>query len=220
MDIRGYISSPGLCAALFDFDGTLCDTERFNNELSYRNLRSLGVEITFDECLTRLVGKTDADVIPAILAEAGSMATLDDYERLQDGCMPTYRDADFAPAPGVVELLGELRARGVKTAVVSSTSARCVLMGLDRTGLLPLFDVVVCGDMVSRHKPDPEPYELGLSLLGVSADEAIVFEDSRAGTVAGRAAGCRVVGVKVFDLGQDLSAADFLLESYESLLGE
>lgn len=219
MDVKELIDNEALEAALFDFDGTLCDTERLNTELAYRNLRSLGVDLPFDEAAALLVGASDDDVVPGMLERAGSSATFEDYVRLQDWCMPTYRDAEFASAEGAVELLRRLRARGVKTAVVSSTPARCVLMGLDRTGLLPFFDAVVCGDMVSRHKPDPEPYELGLRLLGVSAVDAVVFEDSAAGVAAGKAAGCRVVGVKVFDMGQDLDEADALLASYLQLVG-
>ncbi len=219
MDVKELIDNEALEAALFDFDGTLCDTERLNTELAYRNLRSLGVDLPFDEAAALLVGASDDDVVPGMLERAGSSATFEDYTRLQDWCMPTYRDAEFAPAEGAVELLRRLRARGVKAAVVSSTPARCVLMGLDRTGLLPFFDAVVCGDMVSRHKPDPEPYELGLRLLGASAADAVVFEDSAAGVAAGKAAGCRVVGVKVFDMGQDLSDADAFLPSYLQLVG-
>ncbi len=219
MDAKELIDNEALEAALFDFDGTLCDTERLNTELAYRNLRSLGVHLPFGETAALLVGASDDDVVPGMLERAGSAATFEDYARLQDWCMPTYRDAEFTPAEGAVELLRRLRARGVKTAVVSSTPARCVLMGLDRTGLLPFFDAVVCGDMVSRHKPDPEPYELGLRLLGASAANAIVFEDSAADVAAGKAAGCRTVGVKVFDIGQDLSEADALLASYLQLVG-
>ena len=212
------IHDDALEAALFDFDGTLCDTERLNTELAYRNLRSLGVELPFEEAAALLLGASDDDVVPGMLERAGSSATFEDYARLQDWCMPTYRDAEFAPAEGAVELLRRLRGRGVKTAVVSSTPARCVLMGLDRTGLLPLFDAVVCGDMVSCHKPDPEPYELGLALLGARARNSVVFEDSVAGVSAGNAAGCRTVGVKVFDMGQDLREADAQLGSYLQLV--
>lgn len=218
MDVRELIDNDCLEAVLFDFDGTLCDTERLNTELAYRNLRSLGVELSFDEAAALLVGASDDDVVPGMLERAGSSATFEDYARLQDWCMPTYRDAEFAPAEGAVRFLRLLRDRGVKTAVVSSTPARCVLMGLDRTGLLPFFDAVVCGDMVSHHKPDPEPYELGLALLGVRAEHSVVFEDSVAGVSAGNAAGCRTVGVKVFDMGQDLCDADAQLDSYLRLV--
>ncbi len=94
MDTRGLIDDEVLEAALFDFDGTLCDTERLNTELAYRNLRSLGVELPFDEAAALLVGASDDDVVPGMLERAGSSATFEDYARLQDWCMPTYRDAD------------------------------------------------------------------------------------------------------------------------------
>ena len=95
-------------AVLFDFDGTLCDTEGHNLELVREVLAELGVRIPEEE-LFALSGGDDRVVIPPLLEKYGSAYTIDDYERLRDFCYRTYSEADLALEPGARELLGELR---------------------------------------------------------------------------------------------------------------
>lgn len=200
-------------AALFDFDGTLCDTERENIDLVRDILHDLGAPVTDDE-LTSLCGGDDRVTVPPLLERYGSPATIDEYEARRDGCYRTYAEADLALEPGARELIDGLRARGVAVGLVSTTTARCILTALDRMRLLGLFDVVVCGDMVSRRKPDPEPYQRAMGLLGVEAAHTVVVEDSTTGIAAARAAGCHVVAYSRLVMGQDQSAADEVIDSF------
>jgi beta-phosphoglucomutase-like phosphatase (HAD superfamily) len=55
--------------------------------------------------------------------------------------------------------------------------------------LLHHFQFVVTEDMVNRSKPSPEPYLLGLKMIGLNADECLVIEDSPRGLQAANAAG-------------------------------
>lgn len=205
-----------LDAALFDFDGTLCDTEGHNLVLVREVLGQLGVDIP-DEELHALSGGDDRVVIPPLLKRYGSAHTIDDYERLRDFCYRTYAEADLALEPGARELVEGLRARGVAVALVSTTVSRCILTALNRLRALDLFDVVVCGDMVSRCKPDPEPYQRALELLGADAAHAVVLEDSEAGVASAHAAGCYVIGCTRCSIGQDLGSADELIDTFAGL---
>ena len=64
--------------------------------------------------------------------------------------------------PGAVELLGALRAAGVRTAIVSTKPGDTIRQIFDHKGHLGLLDLVVGGDEVSRSKPDPEGLRLAL----------------------------------------------------------
>lgn len=208
------MARPGtLEAVLFDFDGTLCDTEGHNLSLVREVLRELGAPITDDE-LFALAGSDDRVVIPPLLSRYGSDRTIDDYEALRDGCYRTYAEADLALEPGARELVTSLRARGVATALVSTTVARCLLTALDRLRALDLFDVIVTGDMVRVRKPHPEPYLRALELLGVGADRAIVVEDSPTGIASAHAAGCHAIAYTGCCIEQDVSSADEVIDSY------
>ena len=203
-------------AVLFDFDGTLCDTERHNLALVQEVLERLGVPISEQE-LHALSGGDDRVVVPPILERYGSPHTIDDYERLRDHCYRTYSEADLELEPGARELIEGLRERGVAVGLVSTTIARCVLTALNRLHAADLFDVMVFGDMVTRCKPDPEPYQRALAFLGVDAAHAVVFEDSSTGVAAGQAAGCYTFGCTRCAIGQDLSCADELIDTFIGL---
>ena len=138
-----------LGAVLFDFDGTLCDTERHNLALVREVLVELDAPVS-DEELLSIAGGDDRVVIPPILERYGSPYDIEEYERRRDGCYRTYSQAPLALEPGARELVSSLRGRGVAVALVSTTVARCVLTALDRLRALDLFDVVVTGDMVER----------------------------------------------------------------------
>ena len=61
---------------------------------------------------------------------------------------------------------------------------------------LPIPEHLVVAEDVENGKPDPSCYLLGREKLGLTADaEVLVLEDSPAGIEAGKAAGCKVLGV-------------------------
>ena len=89
---------------------------------------------------------------------------------------------------------------------------------LSSLGIHKYFDQLVSSSNVAHPKPAPDTFQLALKKLGVSAEEAIVVEDSSYGVEAAIAAGIACVGYDNPHSGkQDLSRADVLLESFEGL---
>ena len=203
-------------AVLFDFDGTLCNTEMENLRLVRDVLRRMGAEVPLSE-LEVLTGGEDRVTVPPILEKYGVAGTIDDYERLRDNCYRTYAEAPLALEPGALDLLDGLRARGVRVGLVSMTVARCILTGVARLGILNLFDVVVCGDMVERRKPAPDPYLRAAELLGVDPAHCVAVEDSPTGIASASAAGCHVIAYTGCEIVQDVSAADEVVSSFLGL---
>lgn len=203
-------------AVLFDFDGTLCNTEVVNLRLVQGVLRQMGAEVSLGE-LEVLTGGEDRVTVPSILERHHVAGTIDDYERLRDNCYRTYAEANLVLEPGALDLLDSLRARGTKVGLVSMTVARCILTGVARLRILDRFDVVVCGDMVSRRKPAPDPYLRAAELLGVDPAHCIAVEDSPTGIRSAKAAGCHVIAYTGCDIVQDVSAADEVIDSFVGL---
>ena len=83
------------------------------------------------------------------------------------------------------------------------------------TAGLPAPERPVSADMVTRGKPDPEPYRMGAERIGQPAAECLVVEDAPSGVRAGKAAGCRVLGVEGTHVAAELWAAgaDFVVAS-------
>ncbi len=113
-----------------------------------------------------------------------------EYGRKQALFLEQMTDAPPVPA-ATRQLLDELG--GYRMAVVSSSGSAEVRAILQAAGIAAHFPVVICGEDVSRHKPDPEPYRIAAERLGVT--RPLVVEDSAAGAQSGRAAGFDVVVV-------------------------
>jgi len=94
---------------------------------------------------------------------------------------------------GLDELLAYLAEKGYRTAVATSSSKRSLMRNLTAAGLENRFDVLVNCNMVSMSKPFPDVYLKAMELLGLTADECLVLEDSINGIKAASAAGCRAI---------------------------
>ena len=123
--------------------------------------------------------------------------------------------ADLIVLPGVKKLLESLPVE--RWAIVTSATKRLMLGRLKVAGL-PVPERIISGDMVERGKPDPEPYRRGAALLGFRADECIVVEDAPSGVGAGKAAGCRVLGVLGTHMDEELKEADWIVGSLDEMM--
>ena len=203
-------------AALFDFDGTLADTERLGIELDDEAYAPFGITPTQGE-KNSLAGTDGLESIPALFRAHGMDVSAAEFFAHRRPSDVIYEEMPLEASPGARELMGRLRAGGTRVAVVSTTEHRLVVTALGRVGLLDLVDFVVGGDDVARHKPDPEPYARALKALGVAAHEAVAFEDSPSGVASAQAAGVHTLGYTGSSVPQDLSAADELFSSFELL---
>ncbi|HMF64685.1 MAG TPA: HAD family hydrolase [Edaphobacter sp.] len=122
--------------------------------------------------------------------------------------------ADLSVLPGVKALLESLPQE--RWAIVTSATRRLLLGRLNAAGL-PVPERIISGDMVVRGKPDPEPYRRGAELLGFRPEECVVVEDAPSGVGAGKAAGCRVLGVLGTHAVDELEEADWIVDSLEGL---
>jgi beta-phosphoglucomutase-like phosphatase (HAD superfamily) len=83
------------------------------------------------------------------------------------------------------------------------------------------FNFVLAGDIVSKKKPDPEIYNLGLSKVTLKPEEVIVIEDSRNGVLAGKAAGMHIVATtNVYTEKENLDDADIIVTCLGDPKGE
>jgi mannitol-1-/sugar-/sorbitol-6-phosphatase len=122
--------------------------------------------------------------------------------------------ADLQVLPGVKALLESLPPE--RWAIVTSATRRLLLARLQAAGL-PVPERIISGEMVERGKPDPEPYRRGAELLGFRPEECVVVEDAPSGAGAGKAAGCRVLGVLGTHSAAELGEADWVVGSLEGL---
>jgi HAD superfamily hydrolase (TIGR01509 family) len=204
---------------LFDFDGLLIDTES-PSRLGWEELYlEHGHELPHERWATN-VGTLDEPFDPMVHLEELVGASLDrelleTRRRARESELIDLEDL----RPGVEDYLAEAERRGLRTAVVSSSSLRWVERNLTRLGRLDGWDAIVTADGdVSRAKPRPDLYLDALDRLGLRADEAIAFEDSPNGVTAARAAGIFCVAIpNPITATLALDHADLMLESLADL---
>lgn len=184
---------PTIGAVLWDMDGTLVDTEPFWMEAEHELVVAHGGSWSEADALN-LVGNDLLDSGRYLREHGGiDLEPAEIVEELLDRVV--RRVGERMPwRPGSRELLLDLRASGVRCALVTMSYRRFVSPVL---AALPegTFEVVVTGDAVSQGKPHPEPYLTAARLLGVDPAETIAVEDSDTGARSAGAAGCRVVAV-------------------------
>lgn len=198
---------------LFDFDGVIADTEESNIQYLEKALASYGVILT-DAERRSLFGVNEPSKIARFLERSNPPVNLETFRGYRKTLGNTYENGSLEPMPGLLQVLNGLRAKWITMALVSSTSTALIEAGLRRLNLTAYFDVVICGDMVDKRKPDPEPYQKAMELLGADPLECLIIEDSPVGIQAGKASGARVVGFRGSRLRQDVSQADFRIDTF------
>ncbi len=182
-------------AVIFDMDGVIFDTERMVVKCWKVIADKYNIPNIEDHCREA----TGLNVAATKVVFERRYGTDLPYEDLRSErkeiFMKAFNNGEVDIKPGVVELLKFLKENGIKTAIASSTSSATVTYELKLMGLYDYFDEVVCGDMVSKSKPDPEIFLLAAEKLGVKPCEAFGIEDSYNGVRALRAANLHTIMV-------------------------
>ncbi|AKK03155.1 HAD family hydrolase [Corynebacterium epidermidicanis] len=183
-------------AILWDMDGTLVDSEPLWGIATYEMSEAIGRRLT--PAIRELtVGGTFANTIRICEEFAGVVLTPQQREMHRQQMYRRVSElfaTDLTLVPGVAELLDALVAHKVPMMVVTNTPRELADPAIDAIGRQRFVDTL-CGDEVTRGKPDPEIYATAASRLGVAPAKCLVFEDSATGMAAAASAGCRVVGL-------------------------
>jgi HAD superfamily hydrolase (TIGR01509 family) len=183
-----------ISAIIFDFDGLIIDSETPLLEIWQEIFAEHGGVLTMDEWQHALGTHGGFDPFEALAQQTG--VALEQAECRQRVTREHWERCERQPLlPGVLELLGQSRALGLKAALASSSGRDWVLPWLRRHALDEHFDAICTRDDVARVKPDPELFLLAAERLGVAPGDCVVFEDSPNGIRAARAAGMLAVAV-------------------------
>lgn len=201
-------------ALLFDFDGTLVDTESVDLRSWREVFEGHGVELPVDRFALRigtLSGPNELDELDALLAQPCDRDAVTAARRARELELLALEPL----RPGVQSYLDDARRLGIFVAVVSTSSERWISEGLVRLGVADGWACIVSanGDP-GRAKPAPALYLDALATLDVEPYEAIAFEDSPNGVTAAHAAGIFCVAVpNEVTARLDLSHADLQVDS-------
>ena len=198
-------------AVLFDFDGTLFDSEYLHHESWLEAVEPWGVTVGWEQYKRELVGISDTRACEFFLDLAGRPRTPESIESGRERKHAVYRRRsvqELVPHPSVAAWIRN-NFEKVPLGVVSSSAIPDVVPILERQGIAECMQFIICGDHVERLKPDPLPYLLAFQRLQAAHDisapwECLVFEDSSTGVQAAEAAG---MTVHTLEMPEDLPSA-------------
>ena len=215
---------PGIDAVIFDMDGVVTQTalvhaaawrQLFDEYLAARAVRTGEAFVPFDvdaEYRLYIDGKPRRDGVQSFLASRGislPMGSPSDPPDAETVCgLGNRKNGTFLQRvaidgvqafPTTVDLIRSLRARGIRTAIISASENASAILGA--AGVLDLFEVKVDGTDAAAlglaGKPDPAIFLEAARRLGVPASRAAIVEDAIAGVEAGVRGGFSlVVGVE------------------------
>ena len=189
-------------AIAFDLDGTLINTEPLYRRITAETiLRKLDRQITDDDYNKYWLGRTTTDGLIGLLTMLRGVAPTD--SEVGD-IMATYREIsavmrlqyDFKLFDGTLDALRWCKDNNIPVAIVTSTSRTTLEKETAKYHVDVLNDFVnhwVTRLDVAKTKPDPEPYQKAIELLGVAPEELLVVEDTIPGIVSGKTAGAGTV---------------------------
>lgn len=180
-------------AIIFDMDGLMIDSERVTFECYQERLKDMNLTMD-EEFYKTLLGKPIKGIYQRFYDVYGNDFPIETVIQDVHQLMAERFEKEGVPVKkGLVELLHYLKENNYKTIVATSSNRDRVDKILAQAKITEFFDDSICGDEVSKGKPNPEVFLKSCQKLGVNVDEAIVLEDSEAGIQASYDANIKVI---------------------------
>ena len=185
-----------LKAIIFDLDGTMVDSLPYHHESWRIFFKNNNLEENdFTEILKEYKGGGTLELMTSVF---GNMYTKEELKKMTNDKEVIFRDiykSKIYPIEGLKKFLDNLKESNISLSIGSNAIRKNVIMTIEELGITNYFSSIICGDEVSKGKPDPEMYIKTLSNLKVNKDECVIFEDSIEGVEAAKNADIKVIGV-------------------------
>lgn len=180
---------------IFDVDGLMLDTERVWQTAWQITGEEYGLAHRGTTLFHKVVGRNGKEVEQIIERELSGRC--DPLQFLNDarGKGQAMLKEGIQVKPGLYELLDTLDALHIKKAVATVTPREATKQRFLSLNLWDRFDSIVCGDQVTKRKPDPQIYLKVIEALQVEKTAALILEDSYVGVEAAYRAGIACIMV-------------------------
>lgn len=201
-----------LQALIFDFDGTLVNSEEY--------WATLGDEQFFPSVVpgwskadgARTQGLGRMETYDLLVKEYGLQMPFDAFNAQLESCVACIYEELCQPVPGMQQLLCALNDRKILCAIASASPRRWIDAALKRLELAACFNTICSWDDVQNGKPDPEVFLLAAKRLHIAPEHCIVLEDSTHGIAAAKAARMQCLAIATsMNTRQNLNQADRII---------
>merc|ERR1719498_1217660 len=196
------VDSLGNAALLLDIDGTLVLTDDIYFAVFTDLLAPYGYTVDQEFYIKNVHGKVDADVFKALMPSDYGPEELKAVSQKKDALFcAKAKELGVPIIPGLGEALAMAKKHGMRAVAVTNSprpaGELCIEEIKKKFEAGDIIEDLVIGAECTRAKPFGDPYIEGMKRLGKKPEECIVFEDSRSGIAAGKAAGVSaIVGIR------------------------
>ena len=175
------------------------DTERLSMEGWLSSCHSRGIPLTREQFLD-FRGRSATENGRLFRGWFGPDAPYEEVRAERTAYISDYISKYGVPVkPGLFELLSALRGLGIRTCIATGTARTAAEVYWKATGVLPYIDFTICGDEVTKCKPDPEIFLRAADKCGAPPSDCLIFEDSPNGILAAISAGSKLIIVPDLD---------------------
>ncbi|BAY86452.1 HAD family hydrolase [Calothrix parasitica NIES-267] len=180
-------------AILFDFDGTIVNTDPIHYKIWKDFLLEYNVEINEEIFKSNFAGRHNPDIIQDVLPHLSA----EESERFAQEKEARFREQAslLKTISGFTQLFAWSKQHHLKCALVTNAPKLNAYHMLEALQLKEAFDIIILGEEQTAAKPDPTPYKVALEKLGLQPQEAIAIEDSPSGMRSAVDAGIRTIGI-------------------------
>ena len=203
-------------AFLFDMDGVIIDSNPFHKISLKEFCKKHGHDLDDAQLHQKIYGRTNKDWIPSVFGNIPAEQVAKYGEEKEAMFREIYKN-DIEPLHGLIGFLEQAEKLGIDKAIATSAPRSNVDFTLAYTGIEKYFKTILDEAFVSRGKPDPEIYLKTAAALGYAPKDCVVFEDSLSGVQAGKAAGCKVVGISTTHTRDELNQTDLVVSDFSEV---
>ncbi|MDN3596574.1 HAD family hydrolase [Zunongwangia endophytica] len=204
-------------AAIFDFDGTLVDSEHYHFKSWTEVLKEYDVDLDYDYYIKTYAGTPSPINAKAIIEQFDLPISREDLtykrERMAEKLV---KESEVEFMPFAIETLELFKKKGIPIYLVTGSPRNNVEFLLEKTGIDHYFEFTITRTDVKNSKPDPESYLTAIEKINLPKQNMIVFEDTKTGVASAKGAGLECLAIQAdANLKDNVKAADKIFDTLQ-----
>lgn len=181
-------------AVIFDLDGTLVDSMWIWEQIDIDFLKERGHDLP-EDLQKEIEGCSFTETATYFKDRFNLEEDVDTIKSVWIDMSTGFYGEKIKLKKGILDLLEQLKSQGIKIGIGTSNSRDLAESVLKNNNIEDYFEVLVTSCDVNKGKPEPDVFLRAAELLSVKPEDCLVFEDTHAGVLAGKAAGMDVIAI-------------------------